>query len=300
MAKGSRPVLLGVHGIRNFDPEGPEHAQAVLARRWTAHLRKGLQEVAYPKARLVDIKVAYYANLLSDDGEPEDQGLRDPDIDGGDDLVAPSRELTREDALYVRSREALKRHLPTKIDLSNIQPAFSGMRTRINRGLDLNGAMAQERFAMTTSDEVVRLLEDVDSRRACVDIVQDQLRSLRPSIVIAHSLGSVVTYDALHATSEVPVDLFLTLGSPLGAPTTIFPSLNPAPVNGRGTRPPSVARWINICDPGDIIALVQDLASCFDGVDADLHPSIGPVGSHAVARYLRTPTVGGVLAQFLD
>lgn len=50
-----------------------------------------------------------------------------------------------------------------------------------------------------------------------------------PRIVMAHSLGSAVAYEALHAHPELRPELFLTLGSPLALPRAVFHRLCPTP-----------------------------------------------------------------------
>lgn len=60
----------------------------------------------------------------------------------------------------------------------------------------------------------IRYLADPASRRYAVgrvlDLVDDRTR-----VVIAHSLGSIVAYEAVHQR-DAPLPLFVTLGSPLG------------------------------------------------------------------------------------
>jgi len=62
-------------------------------------------------------------------------------------------------------------------------------------------------------------------------------------VLVGHSLGSVVAYEALSANREWPVRMLVTLGSPLGIPNLIFDQLQPAPLSaadaGRGPR----GRW---------------------------------------------------------
>jgi hypothetical protein len=77
-----------------------------------------------------------------------------------------------------------------------------------------------------------------------------------PSIVIGHSLGSVVAYNVLHATNAA-VAHFITVGSPL-AIKAIKERLPVAP-----QRPPGVAEWYNARDPADIVALNPLTATCF-------------------------------------
>lgn len=86
-------------------------------------------------------------------------------------------------------------------------------------------------------------------------------------LVVAHSLGSVVAYEALCVRScDTRVDL-LTLGSPLGISGLIFDRLLPAPSQGRGVRPGSVREWTNVADGRDVVALVKELAPLFGKVE---------------------------------
>ena len=59
-------------------------------------------------------------------------------------------------------------------------------------------------------------------------------------VLVAHSLGTVLSYAALAAHDDWPVHTFVTLGSPLAVPM-VFDGLEPAPVDGRGVWPGSVA-----------------------------------------------------------
>ena len=62
-------------------------------------------------------------------------------------------------------------------------------------------------------------------------------------VLVGHSLGSVVAYEALCAHPEWPVRGLVTLGAPLGIPNLIFDRLQPAPLSraeaGSGPR----GRW---------------------------------------------------------
>jgi len=64
-------------------------------------------------------------------------------------------------------------------------------------------------------------------------------------VLVAHSLGTVLSYAALAAHDDWPVHTFVTLGAPLAAPM-VFNGLEPAPVDGRGAWPGSVQRWVNV------------------------------------------------------
>ena len=60
-------------------------------------------------------------------------------------------------------------------------------------------------------------------------------------VLIGHSLGSVVAYEYVCRYRPPSVELLVTLGSPLGIPKLVFDRLTPAPADGRGAWPGTVA-----------------------------------------------------------
>jgi len=76
--------------------------------------------------------------------------------------------------------------------------------------------------------QVSAYLHDETVRREaqhCVEkVITDQTR-----VLVGHSLGTVVAYEALCAHPEWPVRTFVSLGSPLGISILIFELLRPAP-----------------------------------------------------------------------
>jgi pimeloyl-ACP methyl ester carboxylesterase len=83
-------------------------------------------------------------------------------------------------------------------------------------------------------------------------------------VVVAHSLGSVVAYEALCTVPGHLVRALVTLGSPLGIGNLVFDRLDPAPVDGRGEWPGSEGLvWTNVADGGDVVALEKDLRGRF-------------------------------------
>lgn len=118
-------------------------------------------------------------------------------------------------------------------------------------------------------------------------------------VIVAHSLGSVVTYEALHAfstrTNWSNVKTLVTLGSPLGIRNLIFDRLTPAPNGGRGIWPPGIERWTNVSDDGDIVALIKKLGSLFGQNLVDIGVSNG-ARAHDVSPYLTAAETGRAIA----
>jgi hypothetical protein len=142
----------------------------------------------------------------------------------------------------------------------------------------------------------VRLfLHEPNFKKAILERFRQKM-SPETSVVIGHSLGSVVAYEALFLPSEWNIKLFVTIGCPLGIPNVVFEALSPKPVNGRGARP-NVTRWVNIADRGDLVALEKKLAPKFGDVeDVLVHNGWK---SHDVLRYLSAPETGKVVSDAL-
>ncbi len=154
------------------------------------------------------------------------------------------------------------------------------------------------RVVIWLARQVRRYLDPADTVRACAQ--QRFARVVTPDtrVVVAHSLGTVVAYEALCAHPEWKVDTFVTLGSPLGV-GEIRERLVPRP-GADGTLPwPNVGQWINVAAEEDPIALRKELAPAFGERVRDrlvtntarLHPARYVLGGHSLLRYLTTVEV---------
>jgi pimeloyl-ACP methyl ester carboxylesterase len=106
------------------------------------------------------------------------------------------------------------------------------------------------------------------------EAARDRVRALigpDTTVVVAHSLGTVVAYEALCSLPGHRVRELVTLGSPLGVRNLIFDGLLPPPTADLGSWPGTPAtRWTNIADARDVVALVEDLRPRF-GPDVSCH-----------------------------
>lgn len=114
-------------------------------------------------------------------------------------------------------------------------------------------------------------------------------------LIVAHSLGSVVAYEALCANPQWPVQHLITLGSPLGIRNLIFDALQPAPQRELGAWPGNVQHWTNISDSGDVVALTKKLEPLFMPRIVDVSVANG-MKVHDASRYLTTREVGDAIA----
>ncbi|MFI9586775.1 antibiotic ABC transporter ATP-binding protein [Streptomyces sp. NPDC052236] len=168
-------------------------------------------------------------------------------------------------------------------------------------------ALTRSRFFKAVSDslliaslkQVRRYFEEPDLRSAVRARVMELLDE-DTQVVVGHSLGSIVAYEAL-AHSPQPhwrIGTFVTLGSPLGIRHLTFDRLEPAPYEGVGVWPKSVRRWHNIADAGDVVALVRDLRTRF-GPDVQDHLVHNGVTMHDMTAYLTAVETGRAVAEGL-
>ena len=131
-----------------------------------------------------------------------------------------------------------------------------------------------------------------------IDLVGPETR-----IVVAHSLGTVVAYEALCANPDRRVQSLVTLGSPLGIRGLIFDRLMPPPKSDesgvlRGHWPGGVEEWTNVADTGDIVALVEDLRPLF-GVKVICATVHNDAKAHDVRPYLTAAETGHAIGNGL-
>jgi hypothetical protein len=146
--------------------------------------------------------------------------------------------------------------------------------------------------------QVTRYLTDEEVRRTAQQKVLELLDETT-QVLVAHSLGSVVAFEAcFHLTRPLP--LLVTVGSPLGLANVVYERLRPQPP----VFPPCVRRWVNVADRNDIVAAEPALGPLFDNVpdgaqfnsDWTVHNGRDP---HSAKAYLTAVEVGRPVGQTL-
>jgi pimeloyl-ACP methyl ester carboxylesterase len=125
------------------------------------------------------------------------------------------------------------------------------------RWFGVAGMVVAERLVWKSAAQVTKYLTDEEYRRKIQKTVRD-LVGPETEVIIGHSLGSVIAYEVAQQL-EHPLRLLVTLGSPLGLGTVIYPRLRPQPPGF----PCKVKRWVNVADRGDLIAAEPDLTRMF-------------------------------------
>jgi pimeloyl-ACP methyl ester carboxylesterase len=162
---------------------------------------------------------------------------------------------------------------------------------------------AVDRVPGLNSSAIDRLTRDVyvyltyPGVRAKIDAMVSAAIGNDPTVVLAHSLGSVVAYNVLIERAAAPdVPRFITVGSPL-AVRGIKRCLA-APLRS----PACVRHWFNAYDDRDVVALSALDANGFNVVPAieNKHDVMNFTDNrHGIAGYLADPVVAAKIAEYL-
>jgi pimeloyl-ACP methyl ester carboxylesterase len=235
--------------------------EETLLGEWLPALRDGLTRAgAAGTVDDGDVGMAFYGDVFRPAGQRLDVG--DPpytpaDVDDGferDLLLAWWAEAARVDPGVVPPGADTLVRVP-----GSAQAAL--------RALSRSRFFAKVALRAMVSDlkQVRRYLTDPGLRDQVRDRVVGLIDADTP-VVVGHSLGSVVAYEALceyrtRAGGNGPA--LVTLGSPLGIPNLAFDRLDPAPTAGVGVWPcPEGAAWTNVADSADVVALVRTCGRC--------------------------------------
>ncbi|GAA4292313.1 hypothetical protein GCM10023086_02130 [Streptomyces venetus] len=269
--------IVGVHGV------GKQRLGSnTLLKDWEPALADGLDRAGGPKPAPGDLHMAFYGDLFRPAGQT--LGVGDP-MFTADDVDGPEAELLLEWwAACARVDPAVP---PPGGDTLARSPRAVQTALRV---LQHSRFFAEVSLRALVFDlkQVHRYLTDDDLRAAARSRVEEAIGP-DTRVVVAHSLGSVVAYEALCALDGHGVRALVTLGSPLGM-RMVVDRLRPGPETWPGT-----SSWTNVVDEGDVVAAVKDL-SLFFGTRV-----VGKVvhnGSHAhdATFYLTAKETGEAVA----
>ncbi|MFI8216641.1 hypothetical protein [Streptomyces sp. NPDC085932] len=272
--------IVGVHGV------GKQRlGSRTLLKDWEPALADGLDRAGGPELAPGDLRMAFYGDLFRPAGHTLAVG--DPMFTAADVDELETELLLEWWAAAARVDPAVP---PPGGDTLARSPRAAQTALRVLQhsrhfaGLTL-------RALVFDLKQVRRYLTDETLRAAARSRVEEAIGP-DTRVVVAHSLGSVVAYEALCARQGHGVRALVTLGSPLGM-RMVVDRLRPGPETWPGT-----SSWTNVVDEGDVVAAVKDL-SLFYGTGV-----VGRVvhnGSHAhdAALYLTAKETGEAVAEGL-
>ncbi|MFF3459196.1 alpha/beta hydrolase [Streptomyces sp. NPDC002730] len=313
-----KPRLVFVHGIG-----GPRDAATELDA-WLRALADGARAAGHSRRVLdlvqgwaADARFAYYGDLFRTSGaqgatddpgadeetqlvgewllEAVDERLAEPGTDEEGRMLRHARaQLVPEGAS--QGLGEVGRHV---LNAANTLLSLPGLRTFggwAGAGLMVLQLRQVARYLRRAEPDEEGLTLDARIRRR----LEEALDPTGPTIVVAHSLGTVVSLETLH-TYRGGVPLLVTLGSPMGMRTVVQPRVRPQPLQVPGT----VDRWLNFWDRDDFIAGRPRLEKFVRPNDRSVLPVSRRVDSdgvwvHPAAKYLAQPSVAGPVVEAIE
>jgi hypothetical protein len=308
-----------VHGI-----DQQQRSADSLEQVWIPDLAGGIRAAGFPQladkvvaakshASSLDIRMAFYGHLFLRANQQGSQLVElTPDAQVFAERLASewlARGAVR--ARKTKDREEAARQLAYVQDEIGLdqQGVLGHVRSTVNSLARISwfaplGFAFAERFINQALAQVSAYFTDETIREAAQEAV-DRLIGPETTVVIGHSLGTVVAYEVIYArygqaNGNTSLPLFLTLGSPLGLRTVIYERLIPQPP----CFPGGVVRWANIVSPDDLVAAEPALDGMFPGqgaagdrwmnctVDNGSEP-------HNASFYLTKPETGKTIADAL-
>jgi hypothetical protein len=281
--------IVTVHGVgQQFKGD------AIIHREWWPALLSGLHLAGGDLTDERELTCPFYGHLFRKPGT-----LAIATHYGIEDIGAEEAELLR--LLWEEAARAEPECVPSPEELAAAQ-TLGRVPKVMQRALN---ALAKSRFweniaeGMLIGDlkQALQYMNDSDLREQALGTV---LEKIGPDtrVLIGHSLGSVIAYEAAHRRTEDIISL-ITLGSPLGIRNVIFDKLHPPPdAMGVGKWPGNVRYWTNIAEKGDVVALEKKLAPFFPTGIKDVLVYNGSSAHHG-ERYLTTKEAGEAILQGL-
>lgn len=297
--------VVGVHGMGQ-QVQGEDRLRSVWWPALSDGLRRAGAEGLVPES---DLAMGFYGDVFRPAGQmlsTDTPPYTARDVEDGFEqelLLEWWREAARTDPAVV-APDATNTLVATPRTAQAALRALSGSKFFANVAL---------RRMVADLKQVRAYLTDQEVRERVRERVMAQVGP-ETRVVVAHSLGSVVAYEALCALPGHGVRALVTIGSPLGIRNLIFDRLQPAPAETRGPRTGLLPggrvvktgvwpggedlAWTNLAGTGDTVALVKDLRLLFG---ERLRSGVLENGMHAhdATSYLTDALCGKAIAEGL-
>lgn len=297
-------IIIGIHGLGN------QPAKELLKQWWISSIDEGLEKIGI-KGKKYNFELVYWADALHT--KPLDINI-----------------TNEEDELYLQERyhPAKDNHEKTEKPLK--EKALNYIKKQLdnflfNEKLHLN-------FPSFTDILVKHFFKDMkiyftqicseENKADCLakDVIREKLKDVLLKykndkiMIIAHSMGSIITYDVLLRNKEIKTDYLISEGSPIAVPyifgqmkyslEDILPNIEKLPTPDNITK-----AWYNLYDTEDKLAQYSILPELFEPNKLNISPiseavkndyeNEGVENPHKIYGYLRSKRNAQLINEFL-
>ncbi|MFD4975047.1 hypothetical protein [Streptomyces sp. NPDC058424] len=281
--------IVGVHGIRQS-----RTSKSRLTAEWCKAINRGLGALGRPGILAGELELPYWTGLLARGADrlgPED------------DLFDAAVPLSEEEAEFVTGaledvvgREDLARVQKVELQTLGVPQLWPARLTRLVMAYDRRFPRGGGKLFVRAMREVRFYLYEPELAGRVRALVAEGF-SQSTSVVVGHSLGSVIVYDLLRRGEVAPEHMpgmrtLVTCGSPLGI-ASVRRGLNL--VDTEPLKLPGDIVWVNVFDPADFVTGGRGLNRVSPDI-ADVEVDNGMADPHSALRYLRTAPVAHAIA----
>ena len=265
---------------------------ATMLDEWEAALRYGLERAKAPFAKDIPVSLAFYGDYWRPDAEEAAERAVDD---------TPSELQT---ALAMEMAAAAPQARERALETERLGwDSLNGLVVWLDDHIKV-GDLAVGWFMR----DVESYFSDGELREKAIARIVDAVNAAADEVVLlGHSLGTVVAYDALRRHPDLPVRGYVSLGSPLGLPT-VRRSLQET--DGALRFPDDLERWVNIYDKRDFVTGNQPLAALYpaadgrgveDSLSQGKRPSVlKPNAAHDGVVYLSAVVLGKAVRSLVE
>ena len=269
---------------------------AALKQEWIAAFREGLDRNHLPlPIPETDIRFPYYGDTLYQIAQGVDPALAAAIVVKGPGPADAAERKFMQDVIKEVARKAgitdeeIEEEIPGDVvDKGILNWGWvQGILKVIDRRVPFGSSAS---VALFTKDVYQYLTNDAVRGRIETGVLE-AIHSDEPTVVVSHSLGTVVAYDLVRREAKPRkwnITNFITVGSPLGV-TKIRQTLSPI------SYPVAVGPWFNAYDERDVVALYPLQTPYFDVSPASIanknDVKNGTENRHGISGYLNDPEV---------
>lgn len=292
-------LIIGIHGLNNKPPE------KILKIWWELSLRHGLQSCGYDNPAF-RFELLYWADLCYH--HPLDQKVTDKENPRF--IAQPFKELTPPSPHKSVKRKALD-------SLEKVTDRLMHNKTLYNNFESFSEYFIRRRFRdldiYLNNRTGYREAQDQPVRTVILKRFFNLLKKYHSKkiMIIAHSMGSIIVYDALKQLDQhYSIDTLVTAGSPLGQPTLIGKLIGDNPFFTQIKTPERVHAWYNLSALYDLVALNYSLHDDFSPNSKGVLPKDLSIqntytweetrNAHSVYGYLQSPECARLVNMFLQ
>ena len=299
-----KKIIIGIHGLKNKPP------REILENWWKRSIIEGFRNHDLPELDF-HFELVYWADLNYE--KP-----LDPDVtDKNDSLFLEHPYVPATEIKVSHENHNFKRQILDKVEtgldkLFLHEKGIGGLEAIVD--LTIRRKFIDLDIYYHGKCRVNEQLIAKDAfRNRLTEVLKKHKR--KKILLIAHSMGSIVSYDAL--TQVIPgikIDTIITSGSPLGLPIIIKKILieqhQNIEKNSKPSTPQNIKKaWCNFSDLNDKVALNYNLADDYSANTRGVIPQDiivdnnykynGQKNPHKVYGYLRSSQMAEVIYNFL-